>query len=206
MTSPADTESPPASADQSATPGSVRGLSNDEATAEWRADLTTRSGVTFHVRPAKPGDEEKLADFFLHVSSEDIYRRFLTGLIEVDRERLRAMARDDDLQSIDFLALDENSNIIATAMLSADADFEIGEFALCTRQDRKHQGVSWTLLGHLIRYAQAKGLRKIRSIESWDDRAALQLEGEMGFDLRHDPDDSTLMIAEKTLIAKDRTA
>lgn len=183
-----------------------RALSNAEAARDWATDLTTRSGVTFHVRPATPGDEQKLADFFLHVRQEDLYYRFLTGLFKVDKDRLVAMARDDDPQSIDFLAIDDEGSILATAQLSADDAFGIGEFAMCTRADRKHLGLSWTLLEHLVRYAQAMGIPKIQSIQSWDDRAALQLESEMGFDIHRDPGDSTLMIAEKALAPLDRAA
>lgn len=181
-----------------------RALSNLAAAEDWSADLTTRGGVTIHVRPATPGDEAGLAEFFEHVTREDIYRRFLTGLNKVDHQRLVAMTRDDDPRSIDFLAIDaKEGKILASAMLSADPDFEVGEFALCTRADRKKLGISWTLLEHLVAYARAMGIGRIRSIESWDDRAALQLEGEMGFEVRRDPDDSTLMIAEKSLVAGD---
>ena len=34
----------------------------------WSADLTTRDGCVFHVRPASPADEPALAEFFEEVA------------------------------------------------------------------------------------------------------------------------------------------
>lgn len=176
------------------------GLSNREAAQAWSRDRITRGGVEIHIRPAVPGDETGLAEFFRHVSPGDLYRRYLTALHEVDRTRLREITRDDDPLSIDFLAIDSHDGtILATAMLATDRNFRIGEFALCTREDAKGQGISWTLLDHLIDYATDKGIARLQSIETWDDAAALELEKQMGFTLRRDPRDATITLAELEL-------
>ena len=163
-------------------------------------DLVTRSGVTLHVRPAHPGDEPALADFFLQVTPEDLYHRFLTGLNRVDETRLARITQDDDPNSVSVVALEEpTGKIVATATLTIDPHGDMAEFALCTRADKKHRGVSWALLDHIVSYAQALGIGEIRSIQSWDDVDALQLEREMGFDVHPCPQDSTLTIAEMEL-------
>lgn len=173
-------------------------FSNAEAEEKWSRHLTTRSGFTFFVTPATPGDRSALENFFAHVTPEDLYYRFLTGLRKVDAERIDAMVCDSDPYSIDFIARDDTSGaILATAMLTTDEDFDTAEFALCTRAEAKHRGLSWTLLEHVAAYAEAMGVRRIRSIESWDDHAAVSLQREMGFTIRRDPEDSTLLIAEK---------
>ena len=174
-------------------------FANAHAREHWSGYLTTRSGLRFYVTPARPGDGAALESFFNHVSAKDLYYRFLTGIRKIDKSRIEAMTREDDPLSIDFLALDEeNGKVLATAMLAADEAFDTAEFAMCTRGEAKHKGLSWTLLDHVARYAEAMGMRKIQSIESWEDKAALTLEREMGFTVRTDPDDATLMIAEKT--------
>ena len=165
----------------------------------WLTELVTNNGLRFRVRPAQPGDEEQLADLFASLSPEDLRHRFLTGLREVGRDRLRDMARNDDPHIINFLAIDEDGSILASAMLAASKDYSEGEFALATRPAAKQKGVSWKLLQHLVWYATVAGIRTLKSIETSDDARALQLEREMGFTTRLCPEDATLMIAEKTL-------
>lgn len=175
-------------------------LSAQAAKVGWSKDLVTSSGLRFHVRPAEPGDEEQLAKLFASLSPEDLRHRFLTGLREVGRDRLREMARNDDPHLINFLAIDMATGaILATAMMAASKDYSEGEFALATRPEAQRKGVSWKLLQHLVWYASVAGIKTLKSIETSDDARALQLEREMGFRTRLCPEDSTLMIAEKEL-------
>ncbi len=175
-------------------------LSAQAAEVGWSTDLVSREGVPFHVRPARPTDEAALSNHFGSLSPDDLRHRFLTGLRDVGHDRLRAMVRNDDPHSISFLAIDEATDtILATAMLVAGRDYAEAEFALSTRPDCQGKGVSWTLLDHLVRYAEAAGIKRLKSIEASDDVRALQLEREMGFRVHLCPDDATLMIAEKEL-------
>src|SRR4051812_49367266 len=47
------------------------------------ASLETRSGVRLDIRPARPKDEDRLADFFRHVAPADLRFRFLSPLRQV---------------------------------------------------------------------------------------------------------------------------
>ncbi|MGS1015411.1 N-acetyltransferase family protein [Allosphingosinicella humi] len=175
-------------------------LSTQAAEIGWSADLVTNSGIRFHVRPARPSDEDGLGAFFRSLPPEDLRHRFLTGLREVGPARLKEMVRNDDPHAINFLAIDQASGVvIASALLAATEDYSEGEFALSTHPEWQQKGVSWTLLGHLVRYAEAAGISIIKSIETADDAKALQLEREMGFRTYLCPKDATLMIAEKRL-------
>ena len=92
------------------------------------------------------------------------------------------MTNVDHHQTENFLAfVDNETKIIATAMLACDAALERGEVAIATRSDFKHDGVSWELLKHVTPYVQAIGIKTIESIESRDNYAAIELEREMGF-------------------------
>lgn len=146
------------------------------------------------------GDEAALADFFTHVTPEDMRFRFLSAIRKVDHERLVAMTDVDHQQTENFLAFEPGSAvIIATAMLAADAALEKAEVAIAIRSDFKRRGVSWTLLEHVARAARAKGLASIESIESRDNHAAIDLEREMGFTALPCPGDPTMVIVRATL-------
>ncbi|TIV85271.1 MAG: hypothetical protein E5V78_18115 [Mesorhizobium sp.] len=73
------------------------------------------------------------------------------------------------------------------------------EVAICIREDRKHLGVSWEFLGYVARYADDHGIETIESIESRENRAAIELEREMGFIVTTDPDDPTLVLVQRKL-------
>lgn len=174
-------------------------FSNVEALEDWEVCTATATGVPLTITAARPEDRAALEAFFERVSPQDLYYRFLSGIKRVDEARIDAMVRDDDDMSIDFLALDSDTGeILATAMLMAEPGFEEAEFAICTREDAKGKGVSWALLDHAARYAEAMGVKRIFSVQSATQSDALQLEREMGFTVRPVQDEQTVKLVEKT--------
>ncbi|MFA6157560.1 N-acetyltransferase family protein [Mesorhizobium sp.] len=164
--------------------------------------ITTRSGFRFEVRPARPEDEPTLAEFFTHVTPDDLRFRFLGGVKEVSHERLVAMTRSDDPHVHNFLAFSADGMLIAVAMLASDDADRNGEVAICIRGDRKHLGVGWELLAYVANYAEDLGLKAIQSIESRENRAAIEVERDMGFTVTSDPDDATLVLVRRELGAR----
>lgn len=91
------------------------------------------------------------------------------------------MTQIDYRRAMHFLAFADDL-LVASAMLVTDPDHERAEVALAVDQAFKGRGVSWTLMQHVIAYARAEGIEAIESLESADNRAALSLEHEMGFE------------------------
>jgi len=169
-------------------------------TESWSSDLTTRTGFQFHVRPVEPQDEPALAEMFTHVTRDDLRFRFLTGVNIVGHKRLAALIDVDHRQKESFLAFAEDgTTVIATAMLACDPAMETGEVAISIRSDYKSRGVSWELLEHVARFAEASGVNTLQSIESHDNHAAIELERRMGFTARTYPGDATLVLIERKL-------
>lgn len=167
---------------------------------DWNRHLTTRTGFRLHVRPADPRDDGTVADFFSHVTREDLRFRFLAGINVVAKSQIEMLTHVDHQRTEDFLAFTEDgSMMIATAMLACDAAMERGEVAIAIREDHKHKGISWELLAHVARYAEAKGIRVLESIESRENHAAIELEREMGFTATACPGDATLVLVSRTL-------
>lgn len=167
---------------------------------DWSQSLTTRTGFRFHVRPACPADAETLAEFFTHVTRDDLRFRFLTGLEQVGHDRIVDLVTVDHTLTENFLAFDEGSTMmIATAMLACDSALDRGEVAICIRKDFKHRGIGWELLAHIARFAEAKGVKTLEAIEARENHAAIELEREMGFTAEPYPGDSTLVLVRRTL-------
>lgn len=162
--------------------------------------LSTRTGFRFHVRPACPVDDRTIAEFFTHVTRDDLRFRFLTALDEVGTAQVTTLTHVDHHWSENFLAFAEGGSVmIATAMLVCDATFDRGEVAIAIHKDFKHLGIGWELLAHIARVADAKGVGVLEAIESRDNRAAIDLECDMGFTLEPYPDDPRLLLVSRRL-------
>lgn len=165
--------------------------------------LTTRTGFRFHVRSATPADDGTIAEFFTHVTREDLRFRFLTAINVVGPSQVAALTHIDHHRAENFLAFTEDgSMMIATAMLACDAAFDHGEVAIAIRSDQKHKGISWELLAHVARYAEEIGVHTLESIESRDNHAAIELERDMGFTAEEYPGDPTLVLVSRKLDLK----
>ena len=168
----------------------------------WSTDLATRDGYVFHVRPASPADEPKLAAFFEHVDKEDLRFRFLSAIHKVGHDQLRALVTVDHDHTENFLAFDPATDrIIATAMLAANESLTRAEVAVAIRADFKRRGISWTLLDHVAAFARAKGIATLESIESRDNHQAIELERERGWIASACPGDPASMMLRMTLSA-----
>ena len=167
---------------------------------DWTGYLTTRSGFEFFTRPAVTTDEAELGRFFDDVTPDDLRFRFLSSIRRLDPQQLEAMIRFDHRTTENFLAYDKDrTTVFATAMLAADPKLETAEVAIAILPGYKHRGASWTLLEHITRFARARGIRTLESIESRDHHAAIELEREMGFTAVECPGDPTLMIVRADL-------
>lgn len=160
--------------------------------------LDTRAGFRFLVRPARPDDEAGLAEFFRHVTPEDLRFRFLTTVKEVGHDRLAAMTKLEDRQTENFIAFtDDGKKIVAAGMLACDADLKKGEVAISIRREYKHRGVGWELLRHICKFAENKGVKAVESLEDRQNHEAIEIEIEQGFEVDECPDDVRLVVLRK---------
>ena len=66
------------------------------------------------------------------------------------------------------------------------------EYAVIVRSDLKGAGLGWTLMQHLIRYAESEGLRDLRGDVLAANERMLKMCRELGFDIAIDPEDLAL--------------
>ncbi|MEW9612863.1 GNAT family N-acetyltransferase [Shinella sp. S4-D37] len=162
--------------------------------------LVTHTGLMLHVRTVKPEDEPLLAEFFRHVTPEDLRFRFLGGVREVSHERLLAMTKVDHVATEHFLAFAGGSDaIVAAAMIACDPSMTKAEVAISVRADDRHKGVGWEMLRHAAHYAQSRDVSTLESLESRENHEAIELEREQGFVAVPYPDDPTLVLIRKDL-------
>jgi len=152
------------------------------------------------VRPACEGDEDILQELFHRVRPEDLRFRFLTGMKEVSPERIHEMTHVDHRITETYIAfIAGEPKAVATAMLAGDAKGERGEVAISVRADHRAEGIGWALLSFVSQQAAARGLKVIQSTESRQNRDAISLERDMGFEAQVYPEDARLVLLSKAL-------
>jgi acetyltransferase len=176
-------------------------LAHRRVPMEWASDLATRAGLALHVRPVLPEDGPVMEALFAALSPADLHNRFLSAIRHIDPARIGQMTQVDYDRTVSFLAF-ADGEAVATAMLAVDEGRpDEAEVAIVVRSDLKGHGIGWTLLEHMLRYAESRGLRTVRSIEAGDNVETIALEREMGFTIRVGVDGAHETIATRPLIA-----
>lgn len=169
-------------------------------TIQTAAALQTRSGFQFFARPAGPDDDAALAEFFGHVTKDDLRFRFLSAVKKVSEQQIAKMTHIDHRQTEDFLVSETlGGPVIANAMLAADKALETAEVAITVHEDFKGKGLEAALLEFVSTDAKRRGIKKLMSIENRENRFTIELEREMGFTARGVDGDPMLVMLETRL-------
>jgi acetyltransferase len=164
------------------------------------APLSTRTGISLSVRPATEADEAALSAFFDAVSDEDRRFRFLAASEHVSHDQLEPLLHADHYRSESFLAFDSaTGELVGSALLASDSKLDTAEIAVSIRGDYRGKGVGWALLDFLAEQARERGVRRVISIESRNNHAAIELEREKGFTPEAFDGDPTLVVLSKIL-------
>jgi GNAT superfamily N-acetyltransferase len=144
--------------------------------------LITRDHAQLRLRPVTPRDGPLLGRFFARLSPEDLRFRFLDSRQQPTPAEIAAMVEVDHRRGEHVLAFDTGTgDLVATLLLMADPDMETADVTICIAGNRKGQGIGWTLLRHACDLANARGIKKLRSIESRDNHDALEIERALSF-------------------------
>jgi acetyltransferase len=161
--------------------------------------LTTRAGVRLLIRPANPTDRCGLRRFFDRVTPEDRRFRFLSAVGPIGDAQLGPLMDVDHVHSESFLAFDvPEGTLVASGQLACDDALDTAEVAVSVCRDHRGKGVGWAMLDLLAREAQRRGVRRVISIESRANHAAIALEREKGFMPEPVEGDPSLVLLSKT--------
>ncbi|MBY0297977.1 MAG: bifunctional acetate--CoA ligase family protein/GNAT family N-acetyltransferase [Methylobacterium sp.] len=162
--------------------------------AEWERRIRLDAQPIL-IRPVRPEDEGLFEEFFRHVSETDLRLRFFAPVRDFSHAFLARLTQLDYARAIAFVALDEDSGAMMGAVrLHADANHVSGEYAILVRSDLKGLGLGWALMGLMIEWARAEGLRHVEGQVLRENTTMLAMCRKLGFDLRSDPQDPEVML------------
>lgn len=167
----------------------------------WQEQLA--DGTTVLVRPIRQEDAELEFEFLNELSPEYRGARFLGLVRDPSREVARQLTNVDPATAVAMIALAATGDrmrevgvahfLINTAGDQCDCTLAVGEAW-------QRRGIGAVLMGHLIKAARARGIRRMRAFAPARTGPTHQsLAARLGFERRADPRDPAVVIYDLEL-------
>jgi acetyltransferase len=168
----------------------------------WSARLHTRSGLELLVRPAAPEDETVVRAFFAGLTPDDLRFRFLSPMPHMCESLYELLLGVDHVRTEDFLAfVEENgeTRMVASAMLCCDPETKKAEVAISVHPAYRDKGIGWSLLDFAASDARQRGMEILQCVECPENRSAIEVEKDLGFEVGPYPGEPYLDLLTKRL-------
>jgi len=154
------------------------------------------------VRPIRPSDLELERRFVDGLSARSRYLRLLSGRALLPGE-LERWANIDPEREIALVALtgegDDEQEIGFAQCVVEDAATNRWDFAIVIADSWQHHGLGRTLLGELVRAAREAGAMILSGITLAENHGMVMLARKLGFAVRREQGDATLLRLEMRL-------
>lgn len=165
-------------------------------------------GQPVTIRPIRPEDAEAHAEFFRHLTPEDVRYRFFTTLRELTAEQIARMTQVDYEREIAFIATRDtgagHGETLGVARLVREGSVGAGgsgEFAVLIRSDLKGRGLASALMRSIIAWARAQGMDGMDGQILSENAPMLGFIRRLGFTIRRVPEEPELLEARLDLKA-----
>ena len=149
-------------------------------------------GQAITVRPIRPDDLRREADFFRHLSQETRYKRFLVTVSELSEAKLHYFTEVDQVRHVALGATvdrDGEAALVGVARYIVAPDGGSCEFAIAVDDDWQGSGLAGILMRTLIDVARSRGLATMEGTVLATNVRMLKFSRQLGFIQQRDPDD-----------------
>jgi GNAT superfamily N-acetyltransferase len=124
---------------------------------ELSSEFTVTSGATFHLRPIRSEDAEKLVAFHACLSFDSIYRRYFSLHPTLTDEEVRHFTQVDYVNRL-ALVIEDGEELVAVGRYDRYPQIPTAEVAFVVRDDYQHLGLGHRLLDALAKAARERGI------------------------------------------------
>jgi acetyltransferase len=139
------------------------------------------------LRPVRPEDRQEHLRFLARVDPRDLHLRFGREWDEVPHEEIDRLTEVDYQREMAFVATypahSGAREIVGEARAGLDPGGQSAEFAIVVRTDFQRTGLGRLLLGKLVAYYRARGLRYLYGLVAAGNDGMLALARSLGFDV-----------------------
>ncbi|WP_374659038.1 GNAT family N-acetyltransferase [Phenylobacterium sp.] len=154
-------------------------------------------GEPIVIRAVRPQDGPALAELVEASSAEDVRLRFRSGFRTLPPGWAERLSQIDYDREMALVAEDGAGKILAVSRIAGDPQGETAEFALMVRTDRQHHGLGRLMLGEILGYAAASGLREVWGDVARENAPMLATAKSFGFERRTAEDFSRVKIVKR---------
>ena len=135
---------------------------------DLREEHVLRDGTKIVLRHIQPSDAEELRRGFRALSPESRYRRFFTGIADLDDAALAYLTNVDGkdhvaiVATIESLDLKTERGIGVARFVRSDKDPTVAEAAVTIVDDMQRKGLGTLMTKTLARAARERGIEKFR--------------------------------------------
>ncbi|MDD3651234.1 bifunctional acetate--CoA ligase family protein/GNAT family N-acetyltransferase, partial [Immundisolibacter sp.] len=160
------------------------------------------------LRPILPEDEPMLQKSFERLTPEQVRLRFFVPMKELGHSLAARLTQIDYDREMALILTEPGipgtTEIYGVVRISADPDNERAEYAVVVPEHMTGQGLGALLMREIIDYAAARGIREIWGDVLRENAAMLGLVRKLGFRIKDDPDDPSLVRVTLDLTAQAR--
>jgi acetyltransferase len=120
-------------------------------------------GTQVTLRPIRPEDEPALTALYERLSPQTAYQRFFTVMRRLPPDWVHILANVDYDRRMAIVALGPGGELIGVARYVYDERAQEAEIAIVIEDRWQAQGLGTRLLGELVGYAEARGIRRFRA-------------------------------------------
>jgi acetyltransferase len=161
-------------------------------------DAIARDGTPVRLRPIRPDDEPLLYDLAAHMSGEDLRARFLSPIRTLPHALAERLVHLDYSREMALAALHDGT-VLGIVRYSAAPGSRVAEYAVAVRSDWTGHGIGYLLVTRLIEVAREAGIEELVGEVLAENHRMVEMCRELGFTVRRDPLDATLVEVRKRL-------
>jgi acetyltransferase len=132
-------------------------------------------GTPITLRHIRPEDESALTALYERLSPESSYQRFFTVMRRLPPDWAYILANVDYDRRMAIVALGPAGELIGVARYAYDERAKEAEIAIVIEDRWQGRGLGTRLLGELVGYAEARGIRRFRAYVLADNLRMLNL-------------------------------
>jgi len=167
---------------------------------ELEATERLRDGAVVRLRPIRPEDEPLLQDLASHMSPQDLRLRFFSAMKGLTHQLAARLTQIDYDREMALIALAADADqVLGVSRFAADPDNRQAEYAVEVRSDWKGRGLGYLLMRRLIDVARQRRIGELVGEVLRENTAMLQMCRALGFTIRADAKDPSLVRVTKPL-------
>ncbi|HEY3519077.1 MAG TPA: GNAT family N-acetyltransferase [Gammaproteobacteria bacterium] len=152
------------------------------------------------IRPVRPDDVERNAQFIKNLSPPSKHFLFLGGVSQLSAVALRRLCDPDYAHDMAYIALGldpqtgETRDQVGVCRYAGADPVEGAEISVAVADAWQHQGLGKVLLCHLVDHARAHGVTRLYSLDAVTNSRMRKLARDVGFTEQPDPGDINQVI------------